>query len=152
MPAKPARRRLVCGRLVPSPASGNGVVWVLEVGRGSRLRLRLRLRLLCCLPKRLTAVAHRRPISHLQPSQKPSCNQVSKMRSQGPTHIVGLKPFSSDCVPCRWKMPYIQEGGRKLFNLSHSMFPPRGTPWYRTVPRFMDGVRVEWWPTRWGHS
>ena len=34
-------------------------VWVLEGGRGSR-RLRLRLRLLCCLPKRLTAVTHRR--------------------------------------------------------------------------------------------
>ena len=35
---------------------------LLEVGRGSRLRLRWRLRwrLLCCLPKRLTAVVHRR--------------------------------------------------------------------------------------------
>ena len=30
--------------------------------------------------------------------------QPSEMRSQGPTHI-GLKPFSIDCVPCRWKMP-----------------------------------------------
>jgi hypothetical protein len=31
------------------------------------------------------------------------------MRSQGPTHI-GLKPFSIDCVPCRWKMPSIFDG------------------------------------------
>ena len=43
-----------------------------------------------------------------------------------------------------------QEGGRKLFNLSHAMFPPR----YPVVPygTQVHEVRVEWWPTRWGHS
>ena len=42
-----------------------GLVWVLEMGRGGVLRLRLRL--LRCLPKRLTAVAHRRA-EFLRPS------------------------------------------------------------------------------------
>ena len=31
--------------------------------------------------------------------------QPSERRSQGPTHI-GLKPFSIDCVPCRWKIAF----------------------------------------------
>ena len=44
---------------------GEALVWVLEVGRGSRLRLRLRF--LCCLPTRLTAVTHRRA-EFLRPS------------------------------------------------------------------------------------
>ena len=35
--------------------------------------------------------------------------QPSERQSQGPTHI-GLKPFSIDCVPCRWKMPSIFDG------------------------------------------
>ena len=41
------------------------LVWVFEMGRGGRLRLRLRL--LRCLPKRPTAVAHRRA-EFLRPS------------------------------------------------------------------------------------
>ena len=46
------RRRLAC--FLCLPGAGKRLVCVLEVGRGSRLRL------LGCLPKRLTAAAHRR--------------------------------------------------------------------------------------------